>query len=61
MENKKVYLTAQDVCDILGVSKTKAYTIIRALNRELEAEGYIVISGKVSRKKLEEKYYGLAL
>lgn len=61
MDSKKVYLTAQEVSELLGVSKTKAYTIIRSLNNELEAEGYIVVSGKVARKRLEERYYGLAL
>jgi sugar-specific transcriptional regulator TrmB len=57
----KAYLNAKEVTEILGVSRSKAYEIIKGLNLELEAEGYIVISGKVPKRYLEKKYYGLAL
>ena len=57
----KVYLTAKEVAEILGISKSKAYQIIRKLNFELENQGYIVISGKISLKFLQEKYYGLMI
>ncbi len=58
---QRIYLTANDITELLGISKTKAYSIIRKLNAELEAEGYIVISGKVSKKRFEERVYGMAL
>ena len=36
----------------------KAYQIIRLLNDELAAEGYIKIAGKCPRKYFEKRYYG---
>jgi sugar-specific transcriptional regulator TrmB len=54
-----LYYTAQDVMEIMGVSKTSAYRIIKSLNDELEAKGYLVTMGKVPKKYLAEKCYGL--
>ena len=39
MENKR-FLTAQDVMEMLDVSLSYAYKLIRRLNAELEAEGF---------------------
>ena len=47
--NKNYMVTAQDVVDMLGVSKGHAYKIIRQLNKELEDNGYIVVSGKIPK------------
>lgn len=52
------FLKANDVMKILGVAQTKAYKIIKQLNKELEEKGYITLSGKVSKKYFFEKYYG---
>ena len=56
--NKNYMVTAQDIIDMLGVSKGHAYNIIRQLNRELEDSGYIVVSGKVPRAYWDKKFYG---
>lgn len=40
---------------IAGVSKSKATSIVRELNQELEKEGYITISGKVPIQLVQEK------
>ena len=55
-----MFITAQEVAVMLGVSKSKAYAVVRELNRELSDRGFITISGKVSRKFFEEKFYGVA-
>lgn len=55
----KIYLTAEDIMRELDVSKPFAYKIIRELNIELKEKGYITISGKLSRKYFEERFYGL--
>lgn len=34
------FLFVEDVMQILGISQSKAYQIMRKINRELEAEGY---------------------
>ncbi len=51
------YLTVEDVMACLGVGRSKAYTIIRELNAELERDGYITIAGKIPARKLRERLY----
>lgn len=53
-------INADDVAEMLDVSKSKAYHIIRALNDELKAKGYLVIAGRVSRDYFAEKFYGFS-
>ena len=60
MENTmKMYVTADEAAQILGISRGYAYKIIRGLNNELKEKGYRVISGKVPTKYFEEKFYGM--
>jgi len=54
----KIYYGASDIAEMLGVSNTKAYEIIKSLNSELEEKGYIVLAGKVSVAYFNEKWYG---
>ena len=55
----KQILNVREVMAALEVSESKAYGIIKQLNSELSAKGYIVIPGKVSRAYFEEKLYGV--
>ena len=55
----KAFYTADNVAEILGVSKSKAYVLIRTLNKELANKGYTTLAGKVPIKYFQEKYYGL--
>lgn len=52
---QSIFISAQEVADMLGISKSKAYRIVRELNEELEAKGFITVAGRVSRKFFEEK------
>ena len=54
---EKNFLTANDVAEYMGISVPMAYKVIRQLNDELKAQGYITISGKVSRIYFEKKIY----
>lgn len=59
MENTmKMYITADEVAELLGVSRGYAYKVIRGLNDELKAKGFRVISGKcqesIFRKNIME-------
>ena len=54
---KSVFYTAQEVAEILGVSRTKAYKIVKELNLELKAKGFIVIAGKIPKRYFEERCY----
>lgn len=58
MKEKKLFMTVDDVMELLQVSKTKAYAIIRKLNKELEVKGYMIISGKIPTKYFAERFYG---
>ncbi|AZK44801.1 helix-turn-helix domain-containing protein [Paenibacillus lentus] len=54
---ERKFLKAADVAQILQVSETTAYRIIRKLNDELKKQGKIIVAGKISRKYFEEKVY----
>lgn len=54
----KIYLTAPEMADLLGISLGQAYKIIRGLNKELEKDGYLIIAGKVPKKYFEKRWYG---
>jgi len=50
-------LYVEDVMEILGIKESKAYQIMRRINKELEAEGYETIAGRVSEARFREKFY----
>ncbi len=56
-ENKKIYITANELAEMLGVSVGHAYK----LNQELEKEGFLVIAGKVPRRYFEKRWYGFSV
>lgn len=53
-----LFIKADEVVKILGVSQSEAYRIIKKLNEEMAEKGYITINGRVNRKYLEEQIYG---
>ena len=55
----KVYMTAPELAEMLGVSLSKAYRLIRQFNAELEKMGYLTVQGRVSRYYVEKRWYGL--
>lgn len=57
MENKR-FMNVNDVAEIMSVSVPMAYKIIHKLNEELQAQGYLTVAGRVSRRYFEEKVYG---
>ena len=53
------FLKVEDVAEILGVSKSYAYKIVRSLNAELKETGFLVVSGRINRRYfLEKASYG---
>ena len=56
MEKKK-YINAQELSDMLGISISRAYRVIRQLNEELEAKGFLVIAGRVPMKYFEQRWF----
>ncbi len=51
----KNFMRVEDVARELDVSKSYAYKIVQKLNKELEAKGFITISGRVSRQYFFER------
>ena len=58
MAEEKRFLNAEDVANIMECSKSRAYTIIRNLNEEMQAKGYVIIHGKINAKYFNERIYG---
>lgn len=48
-------IAAKEVAEIMQCSQRHAYGIIKGLNDELKAKGYITRSGRVSRKYFYER------
>lgn len=52
-------ITAAEVATLLNISKATAYKKIAEWNKDLEANGYFTISGRISRAYVLEHCYGL--
>ncbi|MGL4791759.1 MAG: DNA-binding protein [Phocaeicola sp.] len=53
MENN--FMRAEDVAEVLGVSKSFAYKVMKKLNDELKLQGYVTIAGRVNKEYFMEK------
>ena len=49
---ESLFIRADEVIRLLGVSKSEAYRIIKRLNDEMASKGYIVVNGRVNRRYL---------
>lgn len=46
---EKSFIRADEVAEELDVLKSYAYKVIKQLNDELSAKGYITVAGRISR------------
>lgn len=58
MSESKIYLTANDLSELMGISMGHDYKLIREMNAELVQQGYIVVAGKVPKRYFEKRCYG---
>ena len=56
---KTLFVRAEEVCEMLSISRPYAYRLISGWNEELRQLGYTVISGRCPRSYMENKIYGL--
>ncbi|MBO6165588.1 MAG: hypothetical protein J6O17_04350 [Eubacterium sp.] len=56
---ENILMGVEEVRNLLNISRSAAYKIIRNLNEELEKKGYITIKGRISREYFKEKFYGM--
>ena len=54
---EKKFIRVDEVAKVLDVSTTHAYKIMRQLNDELKAKGYITVAGRVNRQYFNERIY----
>lgn len=57
MENE-MFVGVETVAKDFGVSKGFAYKLIKQMNDELKANGYLTVAGRVSRQYYRERIYG---
>ena len=57
----KMFMNVKEVMEVLEVSESYAYKLMKRLNRELQAMGCQTIAGKVDRKYFYEQFYGCLL
>ena len=51
------FMDVRDVMEVLRVSQSGAYSIIRNLNRELENQGFLTVRGKIPAAYLCRRFY----
>ncbi len=56
--SKQVY-GARDLGELLGVSESKAYSLIRTMNSELEQKGFLTLRGRVPVAYVQERFFGV--
>ena len=52
------FIKVDEVAQVLGVSKSYAYKIVREMNNDLKQRGFLTITGRVSKQYFEERFYG---
>ena len=57
----KMFMNVKEVMEVLEVSESYAYKLMKRLNRELQAMGCQTIAGKVDRKYFYEQFYGVLI
>ena len=58
MTMKNKFIRVQEVAEEMQVSVPYAYKIIKMLNDELKAQGFMTISGRVNREYFNQRFFG---
>lgn len=62
MANYQYMMSADDVARELNCSKSHAYKLVKAMNKELAGQGYITMAGRIPRaywaKKMQNRQNG---
>ena len=54
-----LFVRVDTIMEELQISKPLAYKLMKEMNDELRAKGFIVISGRVPRQYYLERFYGM--
>ena len=55
---EKKFIRVDEVARELDISISHAYKIMYQLNEELEAKGFVTVSGRLNRQYFNERLYG---
>ena len=55
---EKKFIRVDEVARELDISISHAYKIMHQLNDELEATGFVTVSGRLNRQYFNERLYG---
>ena len=55
----KQFMTAPELAALLGVSQSKAYSFIQAMNKELAEKGFLTVRGKVPAAYVQQRFFGI--
>lgn len=50
------FISADEIKEIVGISKSKAYSLIQELNSELKEKGYLTVTGKLVESTLKKDF-----
>ena len=59
MRKRKMYLSVEDVAEVLDISVSFADRVVERMNADLASKNYYVIFGRVPTRYVEDKIYGL--
>lgn len=51
------FIRVDEVMTRMAVSQSKAYAIMKSLNKELQVKGFLTVAGRVPRRYFEERTY----
>ena len=57
---EKLFLSAEEVAEVMGISTAYAYKVIQRMNKELKKKGFITMQGRIDRKFFYDRFYGTA-
>lgn len=61
MASYRYMMSVEDVAKELDCSKSHAYKLVKLMNMELAAEGYITMAGRIPKAYWAKKMYGYEL
>lgn len=55
------FITATEVAEIMGISRSKSFQLVREMNKELKTLGYLTVAGKCPAQYFKQKFYGFQI
>ena len=51
---EKLYYTADEIAQMVGVGRTTSYKMVNQMNAELLKQGFLVVKGKIPKEYFDE-------